>query len=150
MAPLTGRKVLVIAASAFGVIIGVNVLMAVKAITTFPGLEVPNSYVASQAFDAERRAQAQLGWTLAHAYGNGAVTLDFRGPDGQPVMVDRLSATIGRATEAADDRRPDFVWTGSGYVAETVLAPGKWMILLEAFAKDGTRFHQRLDLVVKG
>ena len=51
-APLTGRKVLLIAVVAFGVIIGVNVLMAVKAISTFPGLEVQNSYVASQVFDA--------------------------------------------------------------------------------------------------
>lgn len=150
MAPLTGRKVFVIVASAFGVIIGVNVLMAVKAISTFPGLEVQNSYVASQVFEAERAAQERLGWALTHAHADGRLRLDFRDRDGRPVQVERLSATIGRATAAADDRRPDFVWTGSDYVAETVLAPGKWMILLEAFAQDGTRFHQRLDLVVKG
>ncbi len=149
-APLTGRKVFFIAAGAFGVIIGVNVLMAVKAISTFPGLEVPNSYVASQVFDAERRAQEALGWRLTHAYEGGALVLSFRDRDGRPVQVERLSATVGRTTEAADDRRPDFAWNGSDYVAQEALSPGKWMILMEAFAKDGTRFHQRLDLFVKG
>ncbi len=149
-APLTGRKVFLIAAAAFGVIIGVNVLMAVKAISTFPGLEVPNSYVASQVFDAERQAQEALGWTLAHSYEGGAPVLGFRDRDGRPVQVERLSATLGRTTEAADDRHPDFTWNGADYVAEEALAPGKWMILMEAFAKDGTRYHQRLDLFVKG
>ena len=37
---LTGRKVLLIFVIAFGVIIGVNVFMAVNAVRTFPGLEV--------------------------------------------------------------------------------------------------------------
>lgn len=148
-APLTGRKVLVIAVAAFGVIIGVNVLMAVKAISTFPGLEVKNSYVASQVFDAERRAQERLGWTLSHAYADGMLTLSFRDRGGLPVQVDRLSAVVGRPTESSDDRRPVFDWTGDDYVAAERLAPGKWMILMEAFAPDGTRFHQRLDLFVK-
>ncbi|MDZ4134978.1 MAG: FixH family protein, partial [Paracoccaceae bacterium] len=44
MAELTGRKVLVITVSAFAVIIGVNLLLAYKAVSTFPGLEVKNSY----------------------------------------------------------------------------------------------------------
>lgn len=149
-APLTGRKVFLIAAAAFGLIIGVNVLMAVKAVSTFPGLEVKNSYVASQVFEAERAAQQRLGWTLSHAYADGALVLGFRDRDGRPVQVERLSATLGRTTEAGDDRRPDFVWNGADYVAEEALAPGKWMVLLEAFAADGTRFHQRLDLFVKG
>lgn len=147
--PITGRKVLVIAVAAFGVIIGVNVLMAAKAISTFPGLEVKNSYVASQVYDAERKAQEALGWTLSHAYADGVLTLSFRDRNGLPVQVDRLSAVVGRPTESSDDRRPVFDWTGDDYVAAERLAPGKWMILMEAFARDGTRFHQRLDLFVK-
>lgn len=149
-APLTGRKVFLIAASAFAVIIGVNVLMAVKAIATFPGLEVKNSYVASQTFDAERAAQKALGWTLTESHEAGVLRLAFRDRDGLPVRVERLSATVGRTTESSDDLRPEFAWQNGDYVAPADLAPGKWMILLEAFAEDGTRFHQRLDLFVKG
>ena len=149
-APLTGRKVLLMAVAAFGVIIAVNVVMAYKAISTFPGLEVGNSYVASQVFDAERAAQDRLGWTLAHDYKDGALRLSFRDRDGKPVQVDRLTATVGRTTEARDDRQPEFAFDGADYVAETSLTPGKWMVLMEAFSKDGTRFHQRLDLFVRG
>lgn len=149
-APLTGRKVLAIAVAFFGVIIAVNVFLAVKAVGTFPGLEVRNSYVASQSFDRERAAQEALGWTLETTYRDGRLALDFRDAEGRPAPVARLSATIGRTTSAADDLRPDFVRLGGVYEAAADLAPGKWMVLLEAFAEDGTRFHQRIDLFVKG
>lgn len=148
--PLTGRKVLAITVSAFAVIIGVNVLMAFKAISTFPGLEVPNSYVASQVFDAERKAQDALGWTLTESHEDGILRLAFRDREGLPVQVERLAAVVGRTTESAQDLRPDFRWQNGDYIADAPLGPGKWMILLEAYAKDGTRFHQRLDLIVEG
>lgn len=147
---LTGGKVLAITVSAFAVIIGVNVVLAVMAVSTFPGLEVKNSYVASQVFDAERKAQQALGWALTESHEGGELRLAFRDRDGLPVEVDRLSAVVGRATQASEDIRPDFVYRNGDYVAQVPLAPGKWMILLEAFAKDGTRFHQRLDLFVAG
>ena len=51
---LTGRHVLIITLAAFGVIIAVNLVMAFLAVGSFPGLEVKNSYVASQDFDRER------------------------------------------------------------------------------------------------
>ena len=55
---LTGRYVLVITLCGFARSLRVNVFMAVMAVGTFPGLEVKNSYVASQSFDrtAPRRA----------------------------------------------------------------------------------------------
>lgn len=148
--PLTGAKVLAITVSAFAVIIGANVVMAVKAVSTFPGLEVRNSYVASQVFDTERKAQEALGWTLNESLTDGTLRLAFRDRDGLPVAVERLSAVVGRTTEAAEDIRPDFAFRNGDYVAPLPLKPGKWMILLEAFAQDGTRFHQRLDLFVEG
>ncbi|PPB82177.1 nitrogen fixation protein FixH [Albidovulum inexpectatum] len=147
---LTGRKVLFITVAAFGIIIAVNVVMAYLAIRTFPGLEVKNSYVASQVFDAERRAQEALGWNLEHAYENGMLRLSFRDRAGQPVRVRDLSVTVGRTTMAAQDRQPEFVWNNGDYVARADLAPGKWMLLLEAHAEDGTKFRQRLDLFVRG
>ena len=58
--PLTGWHVLAMFVAFFGVIIAVNLTLAWQAISTFPGLEVENSYVASQTFDADRRAQVVL------------------------------------------------------------------------------------------
>lgn len=147
---LTGRKVFLITASAFGLIIAVNVYMAVKAVSTFPGLEVENSYVASQTFDANRKAQEALGWTLEHGYQDGKVTLAFRDRDGLPVRLADIAVTIGRTTEAADDRTPDFVYDKGVYSTPADLGPGRWMLLLEGHADDGTLFRKRLDLFVKG
>lgn len=72
---LTGRKVLMIFCGAFTIIIGVNILLMVKAIDTFSGLVVPNSYVASQEFNTKRAAQVALGWNAAIDYHDGAVYL---------------------------------------------------------------------------
>ena len=61
---LTGWHVLAIFVGCFSVIVTVNLTLAYNAVATFPGLEVKNSYVASQHFDAERRAQEALGWDV--------------------------------------------------------------------------------------
>ena len=148
MAEIKGHHVLGFMVAAFGLIIGVNVVMAYKAVSTFPGLEVENSYVASQEFDSERKAQLALGWTLTPAY-DPELELAFTDADGKPVTGASLEVLVGRTTEAADDSYPDFVRESGIYVAKADLAPGKWMMHVEARAEDGTRFHQRINLFVK-
>lgn len=152
MAEITGRHVLGITVSAFAVIIAVNVTMAWQAISTFPGLEVKNSYVASQTFDAERAAQQALGWTLASDYDPAAGALELRFVDagGQPAQVAGLSVLVGRSTVASQDSRPAFTQNGGAFSAPLHLAPGKWLLRVEAMAADGTMFRQRIDLFVKG
>lgn len=152
MREITGRHVLVFTVSAFAVIIGVNVVMAWKAISTFPGLEVANSYVASQTFDADRAAQEALGWTLLPEYDAAAkeLRLSFTGKDGLPIELADLTVLVGRTTEAVDDTRPEFARVAGVYVAKADLGPGKWMMHVEAHATDGTLFQQRIDLAVKG
>lgn len=149
-APLTGRKVFAITATAFGIIIAVNVTMAVKAVQTFPGLEVKNSYVASQSFDAERAAQEELGWAVETGYEAGILTLVLRDAQGMPAEVAELSATIGRTTHTREDRVLDLARQSGAFRAEVPLAPGNWLVHLEARHRDGTPFRQRLDLFVKG
>jgi nitrogen fixation protein FixH len=150
MTELTGRHVFAITTSAFAVIIGVNVLLAVKAVSTFPGLEVDNSYVASQGFNARRAAQEALGWTMTPAYDQGRMTLAFAGPDSRPVTVTDLQVLIGRTTEAKDDSFPAFMLTGDLYAADVALQPGKWMVKVTATAANGTLFEQRAELFVRG
>ncbi|MGP3697794.1 FixH family protein [Rhodobacter sp. NSM] len=152
MAEMTGRKVLAITLGAFGVIIAVNLVMAFKAISTFPGLEVDNPYVASQTFDADRSAQQALGWALTADYDEDAqeITLRFTGADGRPAAVDTLDVLVGRTTEARDDRRPDFVLRDGAFRATQDLTRGKWMLRVEATSTSGTRFRQRLALHVEG
>lgn len=151
MREITGRHVLVVTVGAFGLIFAVNFLMAYKAISTFPGLEVDNSYVASQDFDKDRAAQAALGWTLTPEYDSKTqeLSLSFTDGTGALVAVKDLTVLVGRTTEARDDTKPNFVFEGGAYRAKESLSSGKWMMQVEAHSFDGTLFRQRLDLFVK-
>lgn len=149
MGEITGRQVFAFTSGAFGLIIAVNLVMAWKAVSTFPGLEVANGYVASQTFDADRKAQEALGWTLSHSYRPGALVLDFRDGAGKPAILSQLDVLVGRTTESRDDSRPDFHREGGAFVADVTLPQGKWMLMVEARSNDGTLFRQRLDLNVR-
>lgn len=149
---LTGRKVLIIVVSAFAVVIAVNLFLAFKAVSTFPGLEVDNSYVASQKFDEMRDAQEALGWTVATDYDNAAGLFVLRVVDtaGQPVQVPQVAVTIGRKTSNRDDRTPELLYYNGEFSAPVALDPGYWTVRLLARAEDGTEFRQRLELYVRG
>lgn len=148
---ITGPKFLLFMVGAFGLIITVNLVLAFKASSTFPGLEVDNSYVASQTFDADKHAQQALGWVLTPKYDAAGSTLDlaFTDAKGAAVTVRSLMVVVGRPTEAKDDMQPRFVQEAGVYRAVAQLHPGKWMMHVEARAQDGTLFRQRLDLFVK-
>lgn len=151
MGKMTGGKVLAITVAFFGVIISVNLFMAFKAISTFPGLEVDNSYVASQVFDKNRKAQENLGWALTADYNRAdqQLKLNFTGKDGKPAEVRKLDVLVGRTTEAKDDRRPIFANQGDVWTAQTELANGLWLLRVEAEAADGTAFSQRIEIYVR-
>lgn len=149
MKPLTGKSVFVIVASAFGVIILVNLLFSILAVRTFPGLEVDNSYVASQDFDERREAQEALGWELAAEVADGHLVLRFTDDQGRPVEVASLDATLGRATHVREDRQPEFSYRAGVFSAPVDLAPGNWNVRLVATSPDGTPFEQRVVLHVR-
>ncbi|MGC3938858.1 FixH family protein [Roseobacter sp. EG26] len=145
---LTGRHVAIIFVSGFAIIIGVNLLLAYSAIATFPGLEVKNSYVASQQFDRDRDAQTKLGWSVALKAEETDVILSITDKKGDPVKVKSLETTLGRATHVRDDQKPAFVFDGRNYVASVTLAEGNWNLRMVAIADDGTAFRQRVPLHV--
>lgn len=147
---LTGRHVFVITATAFGIIIAVNVTMAVNAVQTFPGLEVKNSYVASQQFQTRRDAQEDLGWQVRPTYDGGVLSLAFTDEAGQPVTVQNLQVLVGRTTVSQEDKLPEFQLEGGRFVTPLTLGRGKWMLQVQAQAADGTPFQQRLDLQIRG
>lgn len=144
----TGKHALALFGGAFGVIIAVNVTLAVNAVRTFPGLEVKNSYVASQTFDDRRAAQQALGWSVAATHEDGLLRLSITDPEGRPVQAGTLDATLGRATHVQDDRTPEFAFDGRAYTARETLEPGNWNIRMKAVALDGTPFTQRVVLHV--
>jgi nitrogen fixation protein FixH len=148
--PVTGRAVLAITLSAFGTIVGANVALAVFALGTFPGLEVANSYVASQSFDADARAQRELGWTAAVEEDAGRVILSLNDASGMPVRPADLSVLATRPTEAAEDQTIPLAFKGQSFRASAPLARGRWRIRIRATAADGTPFRTIRDLTVGG
>jgi nitrogen fixation protein FixH len=143
MTEVKGWHVFAIFALAFGVIIAVNLTLAFKAVSTFPGLEVKNSYVASQTFDADRAAQLGLDWDVAaHLEGNELVLAITR--RGDPVEAEIENAIFGRATMVTADQTPDFRYDGTVFRAPVVADPGNWNLRLRLRAANGTLFQQRV------
>ncbi|WP_371038182.1 FixH family protein [Rhodosalinus sp. FB01] len=146
----TGRHALAIFVGAFTIIIGVNLALAWNAVSTFPGLEVKNSYVASPNFDARREAQEALGGDVSAAFEDETLVLSGRDAEGRPVQLGQLETTVGRATHVRDDFTPEFSFDGRDYVARTSLASGVWNLRMRAQALDGTPFEQRIEIYVRG
>ena len=134
---LTGWHVAAIFGGAFSIIIAVNLTLAYNAVNTFPGLEVKNSYVASQNFDDNRDAQLALGWSVLAEARDGQILLSVTDAEGAPVEV-----------ASHDDSTPAFAFDGKRYVAPVDLGPGNWNIRMVAEADDGTVFRQRVILHV--
>lgn len=145
---MTGGKVLAIMLTAFGVIIGVNLILAYSAVSTFPGLEVQNSYVASQNFNDELAAQQALGWNVTADVDDGILVLAITTDDGKPAQVATLDAVIGAATHVRDDQTPEFLYLDGAFRAPVTIRPGNWNIRMVATAPDGTVFRQRVVLHV--
>lgn len=171
---LSGRAVLMMMVAGFGVIIGANLVLAVNAVRSFPGLETDNSYIASQTFDRDRAAQEALGWDVDARIDGDLLRLSFDGPLGAshgdpdaqgralPVAarragVAKVSGTLGRPTHLAQDRVMEFYRDGTLWVARIpalddqgpLLGAGNWNLRLTARADDGTEFRQRIPLLVK-
>jgi nitrogen fixation protein FixH len=146
---LTGWHALAIFGGCFAVIISVNLVLAYSAVKSFPGLEVKNSYVASQEFDLRRAEQEALGWNVYAEAKGGLLILSIKDDQGKPVQAGSLDAVLGRATHVQDDRTPDFAFDGRAYVARETLAPGNWNIRMKATSLDGVPFEQRVVLHVE-
>lgn len=142
---LKGWHVLAITVTAFGVIIAVNLVMAFKAVGTFPGLEVPNSYIASQEFDRDRLAQQNLAWSAQADYRDGQMQIEITDAQGGHPLIASFAATIGRPTHKRDDVTPVFVHDSGVFHAPVDLVQGVWNVHVTATAPDGTVFRQRLD-----
>ncbi len=145
---LTGRHVLTILILAFGTIIAVNMLLMVQAIRTFPGLEVKNSYVASQDFNDAERAQSALGWTPVVRFADDLLVLTITDSDGTSVFPETINFKIGRPTHGRDDLVLTLLREDQGYVAPVALGNGKWRIYLDAVTADGAVYSKHMEVFV--
>jgi len=146
--PLQGRHVFLMVAGAFGLIVLVNLVMAVAAIRTFPGMEVRNSYVASQTFEQDRARQEELGWQASANYNGTTLAIAVATNSGLPADVVDFSARIQRPTHQQSDRMPTYVFDGHSHRALVDLGPGIWNIHVTGTGRAGQPFRQKLLLWV--
>lgn len=148
--PFTGRHMLALVGLFFGVVIGVNAVMATIAAGTFPGLTVRNSYVASQNYNAilaAGRAQEEAGWRAALTVEDGILRLALADAAGPRRGLD-VSARIGRPATSREDRLVRLAATGSGYAADEPLPPGRWEADVEARQGGALVFRHRQEIFV--
>jgi nitrogen fixation protein FixH len=149
--PFTGRHMLAVVLLFFGTIIAVNVVMAVAATGTFPGLVVENSYVASQKFNetlANDRAEKAAGWRMELDAPKGILAFRLAGRDGVAERRLSVSALAGRPTSTREDRLIDLIEGADGYRAEDALPAGQWDIDVEARRSGEVVFHARKRITV--
>ncbi len=133
----TGWHMLGLMVGGFGIIIAVNLTLAWNAVATFPGLEMRNSYVVSQKFEADRAAQNALRWDVSAEVADDVLTVAIMDHRGAPVQAEVTRAILGRATHTGDDSTPAFTCDGAAMTAPVDLSPGYWNLRLELVAPDG-------------
>ena len=152
--PVTGAHVLAAMVLFFGVIIGVNVTLAVLANTSWTGLVVENGYVASQEFNrdlAEARRQAALGWHEEFGYRSGLLTLKLTDKQGRPVTSAKVTAKLERPSTDREDRVLVLDETMTGvYSRRITLEAGLWDADLAALTGSGERLRRLYRLNVSG
>lgn len=132
--PFTGRHMALIMVGFFAVVIGVNVLMARLATSSFTGIVVENSYVASQHFNRwldEARAEERLGWhARASRAADGHVVIALDGAPAGAVVSAVAWHPLGRER----DRALRFAARDGRYRSAEVLPAGRWRIRIEVRA----------------
>ncbi|WP_374526826.1 FixH family protein [Novosphingobium sp.] len=145
--PFTGRHITAILVSFFAVVFAVNFLMARDAISTFGGVVVENSYVASQEYNkwlGEAAREKALGWKAeAGRDADGRVTVKLTGAPAKGVT---LTGDAWHPLGRLPDQPLRFTQQADGsYLSDATLPAGRWKLRIQAVAgKDKWREEQDL------
>lgn len=148
----TGLHMLAIMVAFFGVIIAVNLLMATFANTSWTGLVVQNTYVASQQFNervAESRAQAALGWKGTLTIAGGEIRYSLNDASGAPVRAESVTTSFRRPAYEAEDWQVTLARKADGtFSATAAVRDGIWIVNTEARMTDGAPYQEARRIVV--
>ena len=150
----TGWHMLAIMLAFFGTIITVNFTMAYFATSTWSGLVVKNTYVASQEFNGKTAAIKEM---LATGIA-GDLSVDTKGmryrltlPNNVPVVADSVLADFKRPVGEHQDFELVLTPAGDGlYLAETAVLPGSWIVEIKATKGGKMIMHEAKRVTVSG
>ena len=143
---LTGWHVLAAVCTFFAIVIVVDVGMAARAYRTFSGEVAADPYEAGRLYNrtlAERRAQADLGWSADVAMLKGRdLRVTIRDRTSAPVEGLKVSALLERPATEAGRQALDFAPSGRGtYDARTGHLSGAWDVRVRAVDAQGRPFE---------
>lgn len=142
----TGRHMAIVLVAFFAVVIGVNLLMARYATSTFGGVVVENSYVASQKYNGwlkEAREEKALGWEAQAAWRpDGHVALLFDEVPAGAVVVAEARHPLGRKPDKVLHFDPS---DAGRYISRETLEDGRWTLRLEVTG-NGRKWRKELTL----
>jgi len=137
----------------FAVINTANVTMAVMAGSSWTGLVVGNSYVASQQFNtkvAEARRQAARGWSSRLDIADGRLSFALHDRSGDPIRLESAQVSFHRPVTTEEDTvlvlEPDS--GGSASIAYPI-RDGVWIFEVAAEVGLDHPYRERVRLVVK-
>lgn len=149
----TGWHMLAVTVGFFTVVIAVNVTMAVFATSSWTGLVVKSSYVASQEYNGvlrDARAQAARGWTSELDYGNGRLRFALHTRAGKALAGASVAATASRPVGTEQDATATLTESRPGIYEQAIaLAPGEWNVEIRAVTGSGAAYRQIYRLRVK-
>lgn len=139
----TGKHMTLILVTFFGIVIGVNFLMANLAVSTFGGVVVENSYVASQEFNdwlSQARADKALGWKSVVKRDGETVRVTLADSHGAAIAAAKVTGVAEHPLGLRSDENLAFHETSPGtYVAP--LVQGRWRVKLTVVA-DGSTWRE--------
>ncbi|WP_256753621.1 FixH family protein [Mesorhizobium sp. Mes31] len=134
----TGKHMLAVILAFFGVILAVNLTLATLANTSWTGLVVENTYVASQQFNKkaeEGRAQAALGWTGKLTIAWGEVRYSLTDAAGKPVALHGVKVLFRHPAYEKEDKSVTLALaTGQEFAAQHMPKDGVWIVEVDADA----------------
>lgn len=135
----TGVHMLLATSAFFCVVIAVNVTMAFYASSSWSGLVVENTYVASQEFNrkaAAMKAMAASGIGGKLSIRGHEIRYDIRDKSGSPATVDNVVLNFKRPVGDHEDFQLTLRKTGEGqFEADHDVAVGDWIV--EAISRNG-------------
>lgn len=150
----TGRHMLIIMLTFFGVVIGVNLIMATFASTSWTGLVVHNSYVASQEFNEKAEAgkrQSARHWKHQVTFEPGRVGYRLNDGAGSPIHVNFATVTLRRPAYEAEDTRIELKRLQDGSLATDFnVRDGIWIVETSADFGEGEPYFTSERIVLKG
>jgi len=138
----TGRHMAFTLVAFFGVVAAVNFTMAGYARSSFTGVVVENSYVASQEFNGwldAAEAQKALGWSASTSVRpDGRLAVELSGVPAGAKVTALARHPFGREVETP----LSFTRSGQQAISSRPLGAGRWIVRLEITSGEQVWRHE--------